>query len=308
MIPARITFFVLVSVLVYPAAIAQAASAHVELTKAQQQKMGVAVAPLMSVTLPATEGAYAAVVDVSPLAALASEVAAARAAASASRTQANRLARLAAQDQSASRQSVEAAEAAAKSDEARLALAQRRIGLEWGPAFARLSWNDLNRLLGQIATGDVALVRIDGVHSTGAAPKQALLRDRSGVPLTTVTILGIAATADPRFQTPGLFALAKGQAAASLRPGRVLAAEVADGAAIAGVVLPRTALVRIDAATWAYVQTDSDGFDRRPVLGARQVEQGWIVMQGFEVGDKIVVNGAGALIAAEHGAETKEAD
>ena len=292
---------------VVPSALGQQAPApvSVELSEAQQQKLGVVLAALAPASMPMAADAYGSVVDVSPLAALSSEIAGARAAALASRAEANRLARLAAQDQSASRQATEAAEATAQADETRVALAERKVGLEWGPSFARMSNDDLNRLLGQIARGEAALVRIDGIHNAEPMPKQASLRDKTGAPLTSVAILGVAATLDPRFQTPGLFGIARGPAAAGLRPGRVLAAELGSGPNIAGVILPRSALVRIDAATWAYVQTGAGSFERRQVIDARQLRDGWFVAKGFDPGDKLVVAGAGALIAAEHADESK---
>ena len=299
-----------ITLVISPAVVSQQTlkSVSVGMTSAQQEKMGVGVTPLPATGLPASSPAYATVIDVSPLAALTSEIATARAAAAAARAEADRLARLAAQDQSASRQAVEAAEATAKADETRIALAQRRVGLEWGPVFARMSWDDLNRLLGQIARGEAALVRIDGAGATGTLPKHARLRDRNGAFLAAVTIIGIAATSDPRFQTAGLLALAKGPVAANLRPGGVLSADLAGDATIAGVVLPRSALVRMNAATWAYVRVSKESFERRPVTGARQIEQGWFVTQGFAPGEEVATAGAGALIAAEHADPAKGAE
>ena len=284
------------------------ASLPVDMAEADQLRMGVSVSTLVEVTLPLHEDVYATVVDVSALAALADELIVARAAASASRIDASRLSRLARLDQSASRQAAESAVAIAVADESRVAVTQRRIGLEWGQVFASMSREDLQKLLAEITSGDAALVRIDGVPGYEAVPKRAQLKDPNGVGLVSLTILGVAALADPRFQGVGLLALTRGKVAMNLRPGRVFAASVEAGADTSGVVLDRSALVRVDGSVWAYVHLQDSHFERRLVVDGRKLPSGWFVNHGFSAGDRLVTTGAGSLLALERASETQEVD
>lgn len=280
----------------------------VEMTVDDQQKMGVGVSTLIEVAEPLAENVYATVVDVSPLAALADELVVARAAASASRAEADRLTRLARQDQSASRQATEAAEANAVAAETRVDLAERRLGLEWGPVFVKMSWEDLRQLLDDITKGVAALVRVDGARGRAGMPQHGQLSDPDGVGLVPLSMLGVAATADSRFQGVGLLALASGPVAMNLRPGRVFAATVEERAGTTGVVLARSALVRLDGSVWAYVHLQGSHFERRQIVDGRHVESGWFVTQGFNTGEQLVTKGAGSLLALERAGETEEVE
>lgn len=281
-------------------------SVPVDMSEADQKKMGLGVSSLVQVTVPLHTDAYATVVDVSALAALADELVVARATAAASRADADRLSRLARQDQSASRQATESAVAIAVADETRVAVATRRIGLEWGPVFASMSRPDLEQLLADITSGDAALVRIDGMQGRDEVPKRAQLNDPDSVGPVPLSILGVAALADPRFQDVGLLAMARGEVAMKLRPGRVFAATVEDGAESTGVVLARSALVRVDGAVWVYVHRQGAHFERRQVIDGRKLPAGWFVNQGFSAGEQLVTTGAGALLALERVSETEE--
>jgi len=277
----------------------------VEMTAEEQQKMGIGVSTLVDVTQPVVEDVYATVVDVSALAALADELVITRAAASASRNEADRLIRLAQQDQSASRQATEAAGAIAIADETRADLAKRRLGLEWGPVFVKMSLPDVRQLLDEITQGDAALVRIDGARGCETLSKHGQLSDPGGVGLVSLSMLGVAAMTDPRFQGIGLLALARGPAAVNLRPGRVFAATIEERTETTGVVLARSALVRLDGSVWAYVQLRDGHFERRQVVDGRQIESGWFVTRGFNAGEHLVTEGAGSLVALERLSETE---
>src|SRR5262245_65668904 len=106
----------------------------VELDRDVQQQLGLEVVELVASERVMTVDTLARVVDSGPLAALDADIATARAAASASSAEARRVADLVKADQSASRRAAETAAAQARSDEARLLLAERRAALEWKPA------------------------------------------------------------------------------------------------------------------------------------------------------------------------------
>jgi len=122
--------------------------------------------------------------------------------------------------------------------------------------------------------------------------------DPGGVPVAAVT-LGLSGSADPGMQTVGVFCVVRGPAAAALRPGRTLAGEIETGRVVTGVVIPRSAVVRLDGADWVYVQEDADTFVRHAIVGGRPLRDGWLVAGGMPPGVAVVDRGAGSLIALE---------
>lgn len=85
-----------------------------------------------------------------------------------------------------------------------------------------------------------------------------------------------------------------------LRPGASVTAYLPlSGQARAGVVLPRSAIVRSEGRAWAYVQGGDRGFTRRPVPLDTPAGGGWFVSAGFEPGERVVVEGAQTLLSEE---------
>jgi hypothetical protein len=258
---------------------------------------------------PETMQAIALVLDISLLAQLNAEVESATAIAAASASTEQRLTVLANDDQNASLQTLEAARAQAASDTARLRVSQQRIALEWGPGLAALKPLELRQLIGQIAAGTAALLRVDvlgmGPLSTDASGMKGssvqLRPDPTQLPLATKN-LGQAANTDARMQSGGLLVLVQGDAAAGLRPGLILPAEIATGRLMTGVVLPRSALIRTEGATWVYLHRGGEDFVRREVIEPRMENAGWFVSAGFAPGDEVVATGAGSLLAIERSA------
>lgn len=282
-----------------PADAERAVDGTVHLEPDRQGRAGVTIALPRSGTAPVLEPAYARALDVAPLAAIDSEIAAASAAAGASRAEAVRLAGLAAEDQSASVRSVEAARAQAMADQARVDLASRRIGLEFGPGLARLGVGQRRALVADIAAGRASLVRIDRPGGAVAGRVRVIDGDVS----TLVAVLGPAALSDARLQSAGVLAIVRGPLAASATAGRVLTASVETNAAEAGAILTRDSLIRWRGGLWAYVQSAPDTFVRRELVDARPVQDGWFVQNGFGPQDRIVVGGAGVLLAIERGGD-----
>lgn len=268
-----------------------------------QARMGVKLGPLASAKMRTVTQIYARVIDAGPLAQLESEVASARAAADSSGAEAARLRKLAEADQSAAPKAVEAAEAQAGADAARAALAERRIGLEWGPGVVRLGPAGRASLLNDIAAGRAALLRLDLPNEAARDIKTIAVRTgRDGAPIAAAS-LGLAIAADSRLQALGLFAVVRGSAAANLPAGRVLYGEAETGAAEGGVIIPRQAIVRAENAVWLYEPSGEGKFVRKKIAGGRPVADGWFVASGFKAGDVVVIDGAGSLLAVERGPE-----
>jgi hypothetical protein len=165
-------------------------------------------------------------------------------------------------------------------------------------------------LLNDLARARAELIRVEmpagaPVPKTGSAIKVQGNAD----PELTGVVLGTLPIADSRLQTRGVLAELRGEAA-NLPIGQMLTAEIsaAGSAAAAGVVLPRSGLVRKDSRVWAYAQTAPTAFQRREVIGYRPAPGGWFVAEGFAPGDRVVTTGAAALLGIENPAPADASD
>jgi catechol 2,3-dioxygenase-like lactoylglutathione lyase family enzyme len=267
-------------------------------------RTGVRVAALSASQASEQRTGFARALDVGALAAIDAEAKAADATAAASRAEAARLATLASQDQSASQRSVEAARAQAQSDNARAQLAARRVGLEFGPGLGRLGRGGVSALVGDVAAGRAALVRID-IAGVTLQPGNAV-RIGEGDNTSSVRVLGPAASADIKLQSAGVLAVVRGSAAQGLLAGRVLPASTDSGAAQTGIIVPRDAIIRYQGALWIYVQKPDQAFDRVELIDARAIADGWFVPSGLAPGTRVAITGAGSLMAIERGSETSD--
>jgi hypothetical protein len=74
------------------------------------------------------------------------------------------------------------------------------------------------------------------------------------------------------------------------------------GEPLAGVIIPRDAVVRLEGAGWVYVMDKDkggEGFTRRKIPLDRPTEGGWFVTGNVKVDDYVVVTGAQTLLSEE---------
>ena len=277
-------------------AFAGQALAGVELDAATQKRLGVAVAPLAAARYAGTISGFARVLDPVPLATLDSDLLAAQAAARASAAEAARTKALAAADATISLKTAQAAQAQASADAAKLALLRRRVGLEWGSAFA--SDGVRARLLADLATGRAALVRIDA--PAGAANARGVQLELSGGERVSVAPLGSARTADTRLQSGGLIGVVRGPAAARLAAGLTAPAVLTGPVGTTGIVAPRSAVMRAQGKVFIYVRQDATHFERRVLTGVVPQADGLFAAGGARPGESVAISGAAAIFAAEN--------
>jgi hypothetical protein len=85
-----------------------------------------------------------------------------------------------------------------------------------------------------------------------------------------------------------------------IRPGAAVTAFLpATGRPQAGVVIPRSAIVRSGGKAWVYVRVGATGFSRREIGLDQAMADGWFVAGGFTAGDEVVVAGAQTLLSDE---------
>jgi hypothetical protein len=276
-----------------------AAAKPVKLAAETQRKLGLATEPLIAAHRAASLSGYVRVLDPGPLAQLDSDIQAAAAAAEASAAEAARAKALNADGQALSAKALEAAQAQAGGDAARLALLRRRVGLEWGGGLARLSAKQRDALLTEIAAGKAALIRIDTAGGVGLAGLRDMDIDLGPLGSVHAAVLGGARAADAHLMSPGLIAKAAGPNARLLSVGLAAPVTLTASAAATGVLAPRAALIRSNGKTWVYVRTSADTFQRREVADGRVEPDGLFAPAGFKPGEAVVTQGAAALFAAE---------
>jgi multidrug efflux pump subunit AcrA (membrane-fusion protein) len=264
-----------------------------------QHKLGLTVVPLAAAVRTATVAGFAKALDPGPLAQLDADIDAAQAAAEASRAEAVRSRTLNAASGVVSTKALEAADAQAKGDAARVASLRRRVGLEWGEGLARLSDSRRGALLADLSAGRAALLRIDTASGQGQAGLKSVDIDLGAMGRAHATVLGVARAADPRLLSPGLIAVVRGPLARSFSTGLSVPVKLTTSGPVHGVLAPRDALLRSGGMTWVYLRTSPEAFLRHPVENGMVDPAGLFTPTGLRPGDPVVTQGAAALFAAE---------
>jgi len=268
-----------------------------ELDPTSQARLGLRLATLVDGRMPATTRAVAEVLDPVPLARAVDELEAAQAAAHASRAELERTQALFAAGGNASRKALEAAQAQAIADRARLRQARVALQSRWGDDLASMPPTRRSRLVEALVDGHQVLLKAEPLDrpDPGSQVHAATLQMPHGAEVGA-GVLGRL----PR-STSGLAAGWLLQAdAGSLVPGMVLTARLhGAGSPVRGVLLPRAAIVRWNGLDWTYVATGTSRFERRAVHPLAMTPDGWLVGAPFKPGERVVVEGAEALVAVD---------
>jgi hypothetical protein len=280
----------------------------VSLDADEQRKLGIEVVELAAGTYAATITGAARVVDarevVDSMATLAEADAHARTSAAAL----DRARKLFALDTSVSADTLEAAERQAAQDDAALRSARARATLGFGTAAPWLQAGRREQVLAALTAGTTLLVSASfpsGIPS-GKVTSLALRRVDSSVADAWHADEAWLGPADPNVPGPAVLALLP--APPGLSAGERLIASVTAGDAATGVVVPRAAVVLAGGEAWSYVQAADDEFVRRRVDIARPAAQGYFQEAGFDPHERVVVAGAGLLLAREIGGGAEAED
>ncbi len=273
-------------------------AAGISMSPQTQQHLGIATLRLVSARRSSETDAFAKVLDPGPLAQLDSDLATAEAAAMASTAEAARSRALNVQGGLVSSKDTEAAIAQARSDQLRVGFLRRRLGLEWGPGVARLSQSARERLVRGLSTGTIALVHVDTHNNEGQAGARTVKVD-IGDGSVKGAVIGRARAAEPRLQSSGLIVEVSGRSAILFSVGLTLSAHIESTTAQAGVLIPRSAVIRFRGSDWAYVRAGPSLFERRLIESPVPEADGFFVSHGFSTGEEVVVGGATALFVAE---------
>ncbi len=268
------------------------------LSDEQLAQAGLTVATPGTVTLSAEIKAYGHVLDPTPLVSLVAEIAMAKATLNASEKEFARVKSLHEQDQNASAQAVETAEAAARRDRIALESVQARLVVGWGRPVARHA--DLAALIHALVAGEASLARLDLLPGDAPAklPATARVGLLSGDPaLRAAEVLGPAPTTDALTQGASYLALWRSD---PLPPGTALRAFLpAGGEARPALAVPRSALLQHAGSMFVYVQKGKGEFARKLVEPGQTLPDDTIVITGVGEKDQVVTVGAQQLLSAE---------
>jgi hypothetical protein len=286
------------------AARAESGPGEVRMTEVAQARMGVATTSLTSSRRATEIDAFAKVLDPGPLVQADSDLRTAEAAAAASSAEAKRSKALNASGAGVSDKDMEAAVAQARSDALHVVLLRRQLGLVWGPGIVRMTPAQRDGLVHGLAAGSIALVHVDTHNNEGQAGARVVRID-VGDGSINGAVIGPARAAEPRLQSSGLIVEVKGPQSMLLSVGLVQSAHIATTTAQAGVLIPRSAVIRFEGSDWAYVRRGPAVFERRVLQDPTPQPDGFFETQGFAAGDAVVVKGAAAIFAAEQGQATR---
>ncbi len=273
-------------------------NAVVTMSDELQGDAGIVVAnPAAAQIAPESKG-YGRVLDPAPLAALLTELASARALDSASSHELARQRTLAEQG-NASPRALQTAEAAALRDGLVVRSAQDRLAAAWGRAV--MEQKDLPGFVQSLLSQETVLVRIDlsAGEILSALPVGARIETLSGHAVAA-EFLGAATGLDPLTQGRGFIFLAR-PGATPLAVGEAVVGSVQlPGEPLAGVIIPRAAVVRTEGRGWAYVLSETGGaFTRKEIALVHPTETGWFITNGISAGQHVVVTGAQMLLSVE---------
>lgn len=287
-----------------------------------QNRLGLEVAALAGTVARGQATLPAVVVSVQDLAAsrnsyiaAQTQVQKARVAADVARKGYTRLKTLFEEDRNISEKSLQSAEATLEANEADARAGEQQLTLqesvtrqEWGSVAAK--WvvegsPELQRILDQ---SDVLVQMTTPTGPTYGAPKTISLEIPGGA-RTQAKLISTFPRVDPRIQGRSFLYLAHAQP--GLIPGVNLLAHLSVGSLMKGLIVPTSAVVWSEGKAWVYQQTAADHFTRRAVPTDVPVERGFFVAEGFSPGDKVVIQGAQALLSEElllHGQSGGETD
>ena len=241
---------------------------------------------------------YGKVLDPAPLAALVTELATAQATYNASSNDLARLQTLEGQG-NASARALQTAEAAAQRDRLGVQSVRERLALSWGKALS--DQPDLVALVRSLTALEAALVRVDlpagdSLNAQLAGGRIATLSGQSA----DVKFLEPAPSVDPQFQGRGFIFLLEPNSL-HLTAGESVVGDIKiSGEPLAGVIIPRDAVVRAEGAGWVYVlNAAGDTFTRLQIALDHPTEAGWFVTKGVSAGEYVVAAGAQQLLSFE---------
>lgn len=290
-------------------------AAVVTLSLETQQQSGIAVSELKAAGHQPALASFGSVIGIEPLIELRSRYLSARAEAEVVRAALTnshqdhqRLLALNRDNRNVSDRAVQAAEAAWKGDEAKLAAAETlaatlrdNLRQQWGETLA--AWatqQSAPEALQRLVEHRDALLQVSLPFDTGTPDKGAVLEaEPAGSQGKAVSAAYVSPSpqTDATIQGRTFFYRAP---ADTLRTGMRIAVRLSGhGKAASGVVVPSAAVVWYAGKAWVYQQESQERFVRRQISTDTEAGSGWFIDGPLKGGDRLVTSGAQLLLSEE---------
>ncbi len=264
------------------------------------QNFGVATELLKDVEPTSTRTLDARALDPSTLYVQLDELQMSTSALALSNAQAARIGRLYRNQQNATQSALAQATLTALNDQKTDALAQIALRTSWGDAVAGWSAQERVRRVIALRSGRASLVRVE--LDAALSPETEFSSSD-----TKLELIGILPQADPQTgRTGALLWLARSLPALSRVPISVRVRGAVASAITAAVLIPRTAILRLNGGSFAFIQTADETYSMRELIAPERSANGWLVQSGFTVGERIVTAGAASLLTLARGAGAEE--
>ena len=274
------------------------AQVQLKLKAGVAQNFGVATELLKGTAQASTYTLDARVLDPSSLYSQTDELQASNSALALSSAQAARVGRLYRNQQNATQAALAQATLTALNDQKMYALAQTALRTSWGDAVAGWSTQERARRVLELRAGRASLVRaeLDAALSSQAEFSSADIK---------LELIGLLPQADPQTGRAGaLLWLTRSLPALSRVPINVRAQGAL--AAATAVLIPRSAILRLNGGSFVFIQTADDRYSMRELNSPERSTDGWLVQSGFAVGERIVTAGAASLLTLARGAGAED--
>jgi hypothetical protein len=289
--------------------------AGVTLSEKAQEASGIRILLLQEISFTPKIQALGRVLDLTPLLevrtrfqAASGKVREARAALTASRKEYNRARELYGLNRNVSEKTLQTAQAAWRTDQARLAAAvatrgdiRDEVRLRWGEPLADWSLGGkFEEAFSGLLSARQVLIEITPIQKNGL---QAMAREvdigpgESSAETVKARFLSPSPRVDPYLQGRSYFFLAPGSRFAAGM--RVVAYIPLPDRTATGVIVPEDALIWYAGRAWAYIRTEPERFVRRPVATDTRAPGGWFVTDPEFAGAQVVVAGGQLLFSDE---------
>jgi hypothetical protein len=286
-----------------------------------QERSGIVVAPLQSMSHREEIQAYGIVLQLQNLADLRDRYIHAKAQADnavtrveVSKKEYERLKALNEDNKNVSDKALQAGEAAWRSDEVNLRASREALPVlegeaqqRWGDVIAREIFEGSPAFYKLIQQQEVLVqITVSPGRYLTLPPETVSIQVPDGT-FMSARFVSLSPRTDPRIQGMSFFYLAPGHPV-RLLPGMNVVAWMPAGPEVKGFFIPLSSVVWWQGKAWIYLQTNPDRFVRRNVPTQNPIKEGYFVVKGFKTGERIVVKGAQLLLSEEFFSKSQAGD
>lgn len=214
--------------------------------------------------------------------------------------------------QNASQKDLQSAQGTLRSDQADEQAAQQALSLQlagvrqnWGNTVA--GWiKDNSRVLDRVFNQQQLLVEVTPPSGAVHDPPPTISLVLSRSQRIKATLISPFPRIDPRVQGSSLLYLVDGHF--GLASGLNLTAHMSVGQEMRGVLIPASAVVWWQGNAWVYQESAPTRFVRRLVSTDTPLPNGLFVSTGFSPGERVVIQGAQALLSEEFRSQIQPED